>query len=69
MNRKDPRYGTLDGLLVAVSDMNKEDGCGELASKLAMLVQDILKAEWETLKYDLEYETPRVKKSRPDRAS
>lgn len=69
MNRRDPRYDTLDELLVAVSDRQMEDGPGEFASRLTTLAQDILKGEWETLKYDLEYEPPKVKKSRLGRAS
>jgi hypothetical protein len=69
MNRRDSRYGTLDGILAAVSDRKMEDDPGEFASRLTMLAQDILKTEWEILKYDLEYEPPRVKKSNPDRRS
>lgn len=69
MNRRDPHYDTLNGLLLAVSDRRAEDISDKFAAELTMLAQDILKAEWETLKYDLEYEAPRVKKSRAKHAS
>lgn len=64
MNRKDSRYGTLDGLLLALTEAKAGTDIGPLIARLTEIAQDILKTEWETLKYDLEYEPPKVKKSR-----
>lgn len=66
MNRRDPRYESLHELLLAASTAKAEDESDAVISNLTKIAQDILKTEWETLKYDLEYEPPKVKKSRQD---
>lgn len=64
MNRNDTHYGALDGLLLAVTEAKAGTDVGPLIARLTEVGQDILKTEWETLKYDLEYEPPKVKKYR-----
>ena len=64
MNRRDPRYRSLHELLIAVPTANAKDESNAVISDLTRIGQDILKTEWEILKYDLNYEPPKVKKSR-----
>ncbi len=62
MNKHDERYHEFISLLDAIVNNDNSESRFKLATDLTAVVQDILKAEWNVLKRDLEYQPPRVRR-------
>lgn len=62
MNKQDERYHEFISLLDAIINNDNSESRFKLATELTSVVQDILKAEWNVLKRDLEYQPPRVRR-------
>jgi hypothetical protein len=62
LNKKDERYHEFITLLDSIINDDNRESRFKFATELTAVVQDILKAEWNVLKRDLEYQPPRVRR-------